>query len=110
MVEMDHGKRVFGQAVRSMGYALGCASDAAGYALSDLGLVVPHQANGRIIAAVSKKLGTECRVLNAIAESGNTSSSSIPLALGALSNDNATSIGLCAFGGGFTYGAAIIEG
>jgi 2-oxoisovalerate dehydrogenase E1 component len=109
MVEMDHGKRVFGQAVRSMGYALGCASDAAGYALSDLGLVVPHQANGRIIAAVSKKLGTECRVLNAIAESGNTSSSSIPLALGALPGSTST-VGLCAFGGGFTYGAAIIEG
>jgi 2-oxoisovalerate dehydrogenase E1 component len=109
MVEMDHGKRVFGQAVRSMGYALGRASDAAGYALSDLGLVVPHQANGRIIGAVAKKLGTECRVLNAIAESGNTSSSSIPLALSALPNNDAASIGLCAFGGGFTYGAAIIE-
>jgi 2-oxoisovalerate dehydrogenase E1 component len=109
MVEMDHGKRVFGQAVRAMDYALGRASRAAGYAASDLSIVVPHQANGRIIDAVSGKLGNGCRVINAIAESGNTSSSSIPLALAALPTSDASSIGLCAFGGGFTYGAAIIE-
>jgi 2-oxoisovalerate dehydrogenase E1 component len=53
MVEMDHGKRVFGQAVRSMSDALSRASDAAGYLVSDLRVVVPHQANGRIVGAVS---------------------------------------------------------
>jgi len=109
VVEMDHGKRVFAQAVRSMDRALARASDAAGYAPSDLSIVVPHQANGRIIDAVSGKLGSDCQVINAIAQSGNTSSSSIPLAMREMHVDDAATIGLCAFGGGFTYGAAIIE-
>ena len=108
-VEMDHGKHVFAQAVRSMDHALGRASKAAGYELSDLGFVIPHQANGRIINAVINKVGSRCQVIDAIAESGNTSSSSIPLAMASLPTDSTSPIGLCAFGGGFTYGAAIID-
>lgn len=109
LVEMDYGKRVFGQAVRSMDYALGCACQTAGYRPDDLSVVVPHQANGRIIDAVSAKLGDDCKVVNAIAETGNTSSSSIPLALMSVAASDLSTIGLCAFGGGFTYGAAIID-
>ena len=109
VVEMDHGKRVFGQAVRAMASALHRVSEQVGRSLCELDAVVPHQANSRIIEAVAGKLGVPNKVINVIAETGNTSSSSIPLALGRVATDDLSSIGLCAFGAGFTYGAAIIE-
>ena len=109
VVEMDHGKRVFGQAVRSMASALQRVSEQVGRPLSELDAVIPHQANGRLIEAVAAKLGLPSKVINVIAETGNTSSSSIPLALGRVATGELSSIGLCAFGAGFTYGAAIIE-
>jgi len=107
-VFMD-GKAVFGQAVRSMKSALEDACAAASIDLDQLTTVVPHQANRRILSAVADRLpnGNQT-VVDAIAETGNTSSSSIPLALADLPTSTSPT-GLCAFGGGFTFGAAVLE-
>jgi 2-oxoisovalerate dehydrogenase E1 component len=110
-LRMD-GKRVFTEAVKRMTSMLELACTEAGHRKEDLDLIIPHQANGRIIEAVRKRLGMPAeRVVNAIRHTGNTSSSSIPLCLA----DQASRarlrgiIGLTAFGGGFTFGAAILE-
>ncbi len=110
-VRMD-GRRVFAEAVRRMNGVLADACLQAGLSVGDLDLIVPHQANGRIIEAMRTrlKLPTE-RVWNEIAAQGNTSSSTIPLALDTVLRQPgpAARIGLCAFGGGFTWAGAILE-
>ena len=111
-VQMD-GRRVFTEAVRGMQTALAAACRSSGVALDALDLVVPHQANGRIIDALRARLKwPEHKVWNEIRLQGNTSSSSIPLALDTvLRADTAIPrhIGLCAFGAGFTTGAAVLS-
>jgi 3-oxoacyl-[acyl-carrier-protein] synthase-3 len=82
--------------------------------LDDVDLFVLHQANSRIITAVREALGVEPeRVLDAIAEVGNTSAASIPLALAearerGLLADGATVL-LGAVGAGFVWGAVVVE-
>ena len=110
-VEMQ-GNRVFGQAVRKMETMLQKACADAGTRIEDLDWIVPHQANGRILRALRSRLPVKPeRVFDAIGDTGNTSSTSIPLALQKLDSriEAGQSIGLCAFGGGFTFGAAIVE-
>ena len=106
------GKRVFTEAVRAMTKMTQAAFDRSGIPLDDLDWLVPHQANERIFEAVRSRLDIPVpKVINLIAQHGNTSSSSIPLALAKsahLLKPNQT-VGLCAFGGGFTFGAAILE-
>jgi len=110
-MHMD-GKRIFAKAVRQMSRMLSAACSQAGLALADLDLVVPHQANGRIIEAMRMrlKLAPE-RIWNDIRLVGNTSSSSIPLALDTIlrRKEPTGRIGLCAFGAGFTFGGAILD-
>lgn len=110
-VHMDGG-RIFVEAIRSMAEMLSQACSQSGISLHDLDLVVPHQANGRIIEALRTRLSlAESQVWNEIRFQGNTSSSSIPLALDTvLRHDVSTQrIGLCAFGAGYTFGGAILE-
>lgn len=76
--------------------------------------VVPHQANDRILEAASKRLGMEPgRMVSIIADIGNTSSASIPLCLARMVADGRLRHGqkvvVCGFGGGLTYGAALLE-
>lgn len=110
-VQMD-GKRVFRVAVRKMIDMLEQASAARGIAVGDLSMIVPHQANERIIEAIQKaiKFPTE-KVFYFIRDYGNTSSNTIPLALEALvpRQQAGGTVGLTAFGGGFTFGAAILD-
>jgi len=110
-VQMN-GRKLFPEAVRRMIAILQRACAEAGYRLEDLDLIVPHQANGRIIEAIRSRLRLpEDRIVNCIRQHGNTSSSTIPLALSDVvgrASQNGR-IGLCAFGGGFTFGAAILE-
>ena len=109
-IQMD-GMRVFSMGVRKMTHILQRALDEAGLPLEDVALIVPHQANQRIMDAIAKKLNLPPeRFFSNIQRFGNTSSNSIPLALtelfaSALRPDN---IALTAFGGGFTYGACIL--
>ena len=110
-LHMD-GKRIFTQAVRRMGTVLAKACARSNLQISDLDLVVPHQANGRIIEAIRLRLKLpECRVWNEIRFQGNTSSSSIPLALDTVlrRTDNTRLVGLTTFGAGYTFAAAILE-
>lgn len=70
-------------------------------------MIIPHQANQRILDAVAKR--TAASVFSNIRQRGNSSSSTIPLALAELLETSlAQCLGLAAFGGGFTFGAAII--
>jgi 3-oxoacyl-[acyl-carrier-protein] synthase III len=113
VVEMQ-GKKVFGEAVRTMIDTLEQACVKTGkVTLADLHLIVPHQANGRIIDPVRSRFGGSLpdRVVNNIRCRGNTASSSFPVCLGELKGQMAQGqyIGLCTFGGGFAFGAAILE-
>jgi 2-oxoisovalerate dehydrogenase E1 component len=103
------GRKVFSEAVRSMIASLNRACEHQGIAVDELHLVVPHQANQRIIDAIQHRVNVD--VYSNIRHFGNTSSSSIPLCLSeVLPRINAQDkIGLCAFGGGFTFGASVLH-
>lgn len=108
------GNEVFKIAVRTLNDIIEEALVANNLTTQDIDWLVPHQANIRIIAATAKKLGLPMdRVALTIAEHGNTSGGSIPLTL-----DTAIRAGdikrgetlvMEAFGGGFTWGSALIK-
>src|SRR5690606_35590768 len=80
-IEMD-GQELFRRATRAIVGSAKAALDRAGATPADVDLFVPHQANARIIAAAANRLGlTDEQVLLDVAEHGNTSAASIPLAL-----------------------------
>lgn len=81
---------------------------------SDVDWLVPHQANIRIINATAKKLGMSMdQVVVTVDEHGNTSAASVPLALDVAVRDGRIKRGetilLEAFGGGFTWGSALVR-
>ena len=85
-----------------------------GLVLDDLGLVIPHQANVRIIEAGIKKLGIASeRVFVNVDRTGNTSSASIPMALDEAARSGRLEPGqlvcLVTFGGGLTWGASLLR-
>ena len=102
-----NGREVFTGAIREMSDVMMSACAAEGLTLDDIDLMVPHQANQRIIDAISSRSGRPAHSI--IKNLGNVSSSTIPLALmDALpSRKPGERLGLVAFGGGFTYAAAI---
>lgn len=103
------GRRVFTEAVRTMVASLNRACERLGLGVNDLSLVVPHQANQRILDAIQQRI--EAAVYSNIRQYGNTSSTSIPLCLSEVLpvTPRGNRLGLCAFGGGFTFGAGIVE-
>lgn len=108
------GHETFANAVARLGEITLEVLHNAGLSTADADLVVYHQANARIIAAVREQLGLpEERVLDCIAHYGNTSAASIPIALadaeacGRLRAGMRVVIG--AFGAGFTWGGALLE-
>ena len=106
------GPKVYLEAVKHMILQLERACAAGGVAVHDLDLVVAHQANQRILNAVRQKTKLpEEKVFSNIRHYGNTSSNSIPLALFELIPQLRPGkvIGLCAFGGGFTFGGALLR-
>jgi 2-oxoisovalerate dehydrogenase E1 component len=109
-VNMD-GLKVFPMAVRQLIALLKEACVRSEVKVEDLNYIVPHQANGRILDAVDQRLKLpKGRLVNRVKHSGNTSSSTIPLVLSELFAEGALGrAGLCAFGGGFTFGAAVME-
>ena len=81
---------------------------------SDIDWLVPHQANIRILQATAKKLSMSMdRVVVTVDKHGNTSAASIPLALDVAVRDGRIKRGeiilMEAFGGGFTWGSALIK-
>lgn len=103
------GRKVFTEAVRSMITSLNRVCQREGLGVEDLRLIVPHQANQRIIDAIQGRVAAS--VYSNIRRYGNTSSTSIPLCLSELlpHSKPGDRLGLCAFGGGFTFGASIIQ-
>ncbi len=85
-----------------------------GLRTDDIDLIIPHQANIRIIEAISKKLGVSMdNVYVNVDRIGNTSAASIPIALAeAVANGRIRSgmkVLLSAFGGGFTWASALLQ-
>jgi 3-oxoacyl-[acyl-carrier-protein] synthase-3 len=108
------GNELFKVAVRSMADISAEMLAKAGYTVDDVDLVVPHQANQRITDAVAGRLGmSEEKVYSNIAEHGNTSSASIPIALDECWQSGKIKPGdlvlLTAFGGGATWGATVLR-
>lgn len=108
------GNELFKVAVRSMADISAEMLEKAGYTVDDVDLVIPHQANQRITDAVASRLGVpEEKVYSNIAQHGNTSSASIPIALDECIQSGRVKEGslvlLTAFGGGVTWGATVIR-
>lgn len=108
------GREVFRHAVRAMEDAVGKVLAATGFGAESLRLVIPHQANIRIIKSLAEHLGLPPeKVYVNVDKYGNTSAATIPIAL-----DEANRAGLlapddlvmfCSFGGGFTWGASLLK-
>jgi len=108
------GRETFKHAVRSMSDACDRALDAAGLTGPDIDVLIPHQANLRIIEATAKHANVPMdKVFVNVERYGNTSSASIPIAL-----DEAIEAGrvkegttalLVAFGAGFTWGSMVVR-
>ncbi len=108
------GNELFKVAVRSMADISAEMIEKAGYTVDDIDLVIPHQANQRITDAVASRLGVpEEKVYSNIAEMGNTSSASIPIAMDECIQSGKIKEGslvlLTAFGGGVTWGGTVIR-
>jgi 3-oxoacyl-[acyl-carrier-protein] synthase-3 len=113
-IVMTSGKEVFRRAVLAMTDACRSLLDKAGVGPEDLALVIPHQANARIIASVAERLGVEAdRAVLDIEDVGNTSAASVPIAL-----DRAWRAGRLApgdlvltvsFGAGLAWGAHLVR-
>jgi 3-oxoacyl-[acyl-carrier-protein] synthase III len=112
VVRME-GRLVYQQAVDRMEQACRDLLDVAGLDVGDVALLIAHQANGRIISALRERLALEPqRVADYIAELGNTSAASIPLALSLAGDEGRLParghVVLTAFGAGFSWGAALL--
>jgi len=111
---MMQGNEVFKMAVNTLGRIVDETLAKNKMKKSDIDWLVPHQANIRIIAATAKKLKMSMdHVVVTVHEHGNTSAASIPLALDQAVRDNRIKKGetllLEAFGGGFTWGSALLK-
>ena len=108
------GNEVFKMAVNTLGRIVDETLDANNMQKSDVDWLVPHQANIRIINATAKKLDMDMdNVIVTVDQHGNTSAASIPLALDIGVRDGRIKQGetvlLEAFGGGFTWGSALLK-
>ena len=113
-VRMPNGREVFKRAVTEMGSATRELLEKSGLSIDDIDVLIPHQANARIMGAVVERLGIDpSKAISDVAEVGNTSAASIPVAL-----DNAWREGritpgdlvlFTSFGAGLTWGATLVR-
>jgi 3-oxoacyl-[acyl-carrier-protein] synthase III len=108
------GKEVFKHAVVNIASVMDEVMVQAGVKPQDVDWFVPHQANRRILEGTARKLGiSEDRIVMTLDKHGNTSAASIPLAFDAGVKDGRIKPGnlvlLEAMGGGFTWGAALVQ-
>jgi 3-oxoacyl-[acyl-carrier-protein] synthase-3 len=113
-IQMPNGREVFKRAVTEMAAACREVLEKNGHTPDDVDLLIPHQANARIMVAVAERLGIPLeRAVVDVAEVGNTSAASIPIAL-----DRAYRAGrmrdgdlvlFTSFGAGLTWGATVIR-
>ncbi len=108
------GREVFRHAVTNLAETIEETFRATGLTAADIDWFVPHQANRRIIDATARRLGISSdRVVITVADHGNTSAASIPLALAVARADGRIRRGqlvlMEAMGGGFTWGSALVR-
>jgi len=113
MIQMA-GREVFKHAVRSMSDACDHALERAGLTADQIDLLIPHQANVRIIDATAKHAGIPAdKVYINVDRYGNTSAASIPIALDECVRDGRIKQGdivlLVAFGAGFTWASCAVR-
>ncbi len=112
-IEMD-GREIFDFATRTVPKSVEALIEKAGISVEDIDIVVPHQANARIVQIVARKLKIpmEKFYLN-MEEYGNTSSASIPIALNEMDNKGLIKKGdtvlITGFGAGLTWGSMLIK-
>jgi 3-oxoacyl-[acyl-carrier-protein] synthase-3 len=112
-MKMD-GKEVFKHAVTCMNRVAQETLQKAGVAVEDVKLIIPHQANMRIVQAIGQRLGgrPDQYFVN-LDKYGNTSAASVIIALDEAARMGRLASGdlvlLIAFGGGFTWGSALLE-
>jgi 3-oxoacyl-[acyl-carrier-protein] synthase III len=109
-----NGREVFKFAVRQMGESAANVLEKAGYSKEDVDLLIPHQANIRIMESARQRLNLpEEKMTKTIHKYGNTSSASIPMAIcdelaaGRIKDDDL--IVMVGFGGGLTWGAIALR-
>ena len=108
------GGEVFKFATRVVNESIEQASKMAGITVDDLDLVIPHQANFRILQAAARKLGIDIdKFMSNVEHYGNTSAASIPIALCEAIEQkrihDKDHIALVGFGGGLTWASMIIQ-
>lgn len=113
VIKME-GREIFKYAVKSMESAVNEVLVEAGLSVTDIDVLVPHQANIRIISSLGDRLGVaEEKVFINLDKYGNTSAGSVPIALDEASTSGMIKKGdlvmLCVFGGGLTWGATLIR-
>lgn len=108
------GQETFKFAVKKIVEDVNAVLDMAGLTIDDIAYIVPHQANTRIIEYAEKRLKIDpAKIFVNIHKVGNTSAASVPMALSELADSGKLKKGdkiiLCAFGGGLSSAACIIE-
>ena len=113
-IQMPNGREVFKRAVTEMAGACREVLEKNGHTPDDVDLLIPHQANSRIMIAVAERLGIALeRAVVDVAEVGNTSAASIPIALDrayrAARMDDGDLVLFTSFGAGLTWGATVMR-
>jgi len=108
------GREVFRHAVVNLAEVLGEVAANAGITIDQVDWVVPHQANKRILDATARKLGIDpAKVIVTVDQHANTSAASVPLAFDVARKDGRIKSGdmvmFEAMGGGFTWGASLVQ-
>ena len=121
LIRLERGKRIamqghetFKAAVTRLSEVTLEALSAEGVSIADVDLFVYHQANSRIIQAVGKRLGLPPeRVVDYVGRFANSSTATLPIALSVAEAEGRLERGdrvlLASFGGGFTWGATVVE-
>jgi 3-oxoacyl-[acyl-carrier-protein] synthase-3 len=112
-VRMPNGREVFKRAVTEMAAASRELLEKSGLGVDDIDVLIPHQANARIMNAVVERLGVDPgRAVVDVAEVGNTSAASIPIALDRAWRSGRIRTGdrvlFASFGAGLTWGATLL--
>ena len=108
------GQEVFKRAIKGMSFACEDVLQQAGLKITDIDLMVPHQANQRILDALARRLGMpEERIMVNVQRYGNTSAGTIPVALTEALEEGRIKPGdyvlMASFGAGLTWGAALVR-
>lgn len=108
------GKDVFRYAVRAMAEAITAVLEKEGLTIADIALVVPHQANIRILKSLADHLNVPLeKIYINVHKYGNTSAATVPIAMDEANREGRLQLGdlllICTFGGGFTWGAALVR-